>query len=206
MKNENLNIANNSTNNTQINKTEGYSKYTQFINQKLNFHYILICLGILIPFLIFVLILYIYYRFKKRKKYKKQKEKYNINRIHKEKPKVKESYDIIMNTSGLNNLQQNTDNLNEIKVHNMKEEMNSIINSSGSSSGRRKREKRKIGKKNKNVMEFDSKEGQQGIQNELKEQIKQFVIEEHNSNNNNENNNENFNDKINEEKDDNNNE
>ena len=34
-------------------------------------------------------------------------------------------------------------------------------------------------------MEFDLKEGQKGIQNEIKEQIRQFVIEEHSNNNNN---------------------
>jgi hypothetical protein len=96
-----------------------------------------------------------------------------------------------MNSSGLNNIMPINDNLNEIKVQNMKEEMKSIINNTGSSSGRRKREKRKVGKKHKNVNEFTNKEEQKGIQNELKEQIKQFVIEEHNSNNNNENNNNN---------------
>ena len=40
--------------------------------------------------------------------------------------------------------------------------------------------------------EFTNKEEQKGIQNELKEQIKQFVIEEHNNNIND--NNENIND------------
>ena len=105
------------------------------------------------------------------------------------KPQIKESYDIIMNSSGLNNIMPSNDNLNEIKVQNMKEEMKSIINNSGGSSGRRKREKRKVGKKHKNMTEFANKEEQKGIQNELKEQIKQFVIEEHNSNNDNTDNN-----------------
>ena len=109
-----------------------------------------------------------------------------MNKIHKEKLQNKQSYNRIMNTSGVNNLNQNVNNLSEIKVQNMKEEINNIINNSGSSSGRRKREKRKYGKKGKenNVMEFDNKEGQKDLQNEIKEQIKQFVIEEHSNNNN----------------------
>ena len=63
----------------------------------------------------------------------------------------------------------------------MKEEMNNIIsNTSGSSSGRRKREKKKTPNNN---MGFEGKENQKGIQNEIKEQIKQYVIDEHNNNN-----------------------
>ena len=98
----------------------------------------------------------------------------------------KKSYNRIMNTSGINNINQNENNLSEIKIQNMKEEVNNIINNNtGSSSGRRKREKRKIGKgKHNNVKEFDIKEEQKEMQNEIKEQIKQFVIEEHNNNNN----------------------
>ena len=50
----------------------------------------------------------------------------------------------------------------------MNEEFNNIINNNtGSSSGRRKREKKKlIKKKENNIMEFDLKEGQRGIQTE----------------------------------------
>ena len=182
-------IKNNTSANNSINKNSSKNKslikkplYNKFIPQKIDLHYVLICLYILIPLLIIVFIIYLYYRLKKRKKNKKQKENYNINRIHKEKPQVKESYDIIMNSSGINNIMPSNDNLNEIKVQNMKEEMKSIINNTGSSSGRRKREKRKVGRKHKNVTEFTNKEEQKGIQNELKEQIKQFVIEEHNNN------------------------
>ena len=189
-------INNNSTINNQHKKNSSKNKtsiknaiYNKFIPQKINLHYFLICLCVLIPLLILILIIYLYHRLKKRKKNKKQKENYNINRIHKEKPQIKESYDIIMNSSGLNNIMPSNDNLNEIKVQNMKEEMKSIINNSGGSSGRRKREKRKVGKKHKNMTEFANKEEQKGIQNELKEQIKQFVIEEHNSNNDNTDNN-----------------
>ena len=146
-------------------------------------YYFILSLSIIIPLIIFFLIMYIYYRIKKRMKLKKQKENYNINKIHTAKPQKKESYNRIMNTSGINNINQNEDNLTEIKIKNMKEEMKSM-NNSGSSSGRRKREKRKIGKgKHNNVNEFNIKEEQKEMQNEIKEQIKQFVIEEHNSNN-----------------------
>ena len=194
--NTNINIPLNKNDNSSKNKSSLKSPlYNKFIPKKIDMHYILICLYILIPLLLIVLIIYLYHRLKKRKKNKKQKENYNINRIHKEKPQIKESYDIIMNSSGINNIMPSNDNLNEIKVQNMKEEMKSIINNTGSSSGRRKREKRKVGKKHKNVNEFTNKEEQKGIQNELKEQIKQFVIEEHNNNINDNNDiNENIND------------
>ena len=193
--NNSTNINNISKINTSKNKTSIKNAiYNKYISQKINIHNLLICLYILIPLIILVILIYLYYRLKKRKKSKKQKENYNINRIHKEKPQIKESYDIIMNSSGLNNIMPCNDNLNEIKVQNMKEEMKSIINNTSSSSGRRKREKKKVGKKHKNMNQFSNKEEQKGIQNELKEQIKQFVIEEHNSNNNNNENNNNNND------------
>ena len=102
--------------------------------------------------------------------------------------KVEELYKKIMNTSGINNINQINSNNIELNIKNMNEEFNNIINNNntGSSSGKRKREKKKlIKKKENNIMEFDLKEGQKGIQNEIKEQIKQFVIEEHNNNNNN---------------------
>ena len=188
--NNNSSISNQLKKNSSKNRTSLKNAiYNKLIPQKLNLHYFLICLCVLIPLLILILIIYLYHRLKKRKKNKKQKENYNINRIHKEKPQIKESYDIIMNSSGVNNIMPSNDNLNEIKVQNMKEEMKSIINNSGGSSGRRKREKRKVGKKHKNMTEFANKEEQKGIQNELKEQIKQFVIEEHNSNSDNTDNN-----------------
>ena len=89
-------------------------------------------------------------------------------------------YNRIQNTSGLgNNIGESPNNLSEIKVQNMKEEINSIItNTSGSSSGRRRREKKKVS--NNNNLGFEGKENQIGMQNEIKEQIKQYVIDEHN--------------------------
>ena len=69
--------------------------------------------------------------------------------------------------------------MSEIKVQNLKDEIHNIItnNSGGSnSSGKRKREKRKMGNKNVNN---SSQENNKGIQNEIKEEIKQYVIDEH---------------------------
>ena len=169
------------TTNKKIKNIKDKNHYRNFINS----YFFLLSLSIIIPLLIFFLIMYIYYRIKKRMKVKQQKENYNINKIHMAKNQKKKSYNRIMNTSGMNNINQNENNLSEIKIQNMKEEVNNIINNNtGSSSGRRKREKRKIGKgKHNNAKEFDMKEEQKEMQNEIKEQIKQFVIEEHNNNN-----------------------
>ena len=51
-----------------------------------------------------------------------------MNTTNKEKNQNKKSYNRIMNTSGINNINPNENNLSEIKVQNMKEEMNNIIN------------------------------------------------------------------------------
>ena len=191
MSNRNLNITkNNFTNTTKIKptiikNTTSKNKLYSPMNQYANSYNLILSLSIIVPLILFFLIMFIYYLCKKRKKIKNQKENYNMNRISKEKNQNKKSYNRIMNTSGINNINPNENNLSEIKVQNMKEEINNIIsNNTGSSSGRRKREKRKIGeKKEKNINEFDNKEGQKEMQNEIKEQIKQFVIDEHNNNN-----------------------
>ena len=191
MSNGKLNITkNNSTNTTKIKpiiikNTTSKNKLYSPMNQYANSYNLILSLSIIVPLIFFFLIMFIYYLCKKRKKIKIQKENFNMNKIHHEKSQNKKSYNRIMNTSGINNINPNENNLSEIKVQNMKEEMNNIINNNtGSSSGRRKREKRKIGeKKEKNINEFDNKEGQKEMQNEIKEQIKQFVIDEHNNNN-----------------------
>ena len=191
MSNGKLNITkNNSTNTIKMkptinNNTISKNKLHYPMNQYANSYNLILSLSIIVPLIFFFLIMFIYYLCKKRKKIKNQKENYNLNTTNKEKNQNKKSYNRIMNTSGINNINPNENNLSEIKVQNMKEEMNNIINNNtGSSSGRRKREKRKIGeKKEKNINEFDNKEGQKEMQNEIKEQIKQFVIDEHNNNN-----------------------
>ena len=136
------------------------------------------------PICLILLILLIYYCIKKRVKSKSSKiENYNLeqNRNKLSNSGNKQPYNRIQNTSGFNNnLGINPNNLSEIKVKNMKEEINKIINSSGSSSGRRRREKKKSN--NNNIMGFEGKESKIGIQNEIKEQIKKIVADEHNNN------------------------
>ena len=70
--------------------------------------------------------------------------------------------------------------MSEIKVQNLKDEIHNIITnkSSGSnSSGKRKREKRRMG--NNNKINSSSQENNIGAQNQIKEEIKQYVIDEH---------------------------
>ena len=173
-KNESINIQNTKPN--MVNNIE-----IKLDNNENNF---LLYIEIAIPiFLIFIIIL-IYYFVKKKKKSKlntSQNDSLDQNKIQENNFGNKQPYNKLQNTSGLNNnLGLNQNNLSEIKVQNMKEEINNIINSSGSSSGRRRREKKKS--TNNNIMGFEGKEGQIGMQNEIKEQIKQYVIDEHNNN------------------------
>ena len=69
--------------------------------------------------------------------------------------------------------------MSEIKVQNLKDEIHNIINnnSGSSSSGKRKREKRKTG--NNNNINLSSQENNKGIQSEIQEEIKKYVIDEH---------------------------
>ena len=148
MSNGKLNITkNNSTNTTKIKptiikNTTSKNKLYNPMNQYSNSYNLILSLSIIVPLLFFFLIMFIYYLCKKRKKIKNQKKNYNLNTTNKEKNQNKKSYNRIMNTSGINNINPNENNLSEIKVQNMKEEMNNIINNNtGSSSGIRKREK-----------------------------------------------------------------
>ena len=151
------------------------------INKDVNTNYAL-CFGILIPILLIGLILIICYCIKKRNRSKMSStsnDNLDQNNLQIKNSGIKQPYNRIQNTSGLNNnIGLNPNNLSEIKVKNLKEEINNIIsNPSGSSSGRRKRDKKKSAPKNA----FDEKKDQIGIQNEIKEQIKQYVIDEHNN-------------------------
>ena len=176
----------NNTNN--INQTNPFLKETikiPIINKHMDTKYAIL-LGISIPILLILLILVIcYYIRKKIRSRMLLTTNSNIeqNKINYKNNK-KQSYNRLQNTSGLNNnIGINPNNLSEIKVQNMKEEINNIIsNSSGSSSGRRRREKKKK-PANNNMAGFEGKEGEKGIQNEIKEQIKQYVIDEHNNDN-----------------------
>ena len=144
-------------------------------------NYLILYIEIIVPIFLILLIILIYCCIKKRIKSKSNKvenDSLDRNKIHGNNSGNKQPYNRIQNTSGFNNnLGITPNNLSEIKVKNMKEEINNIINTSGSSSGRRRREKKK--QPNNNIM---GKEGQIGIQNEIKEEIKQYVIDEHNNN------------------------
>ena len=196
---KNTTIFNNTNNNTlkdisalnntnNINQTNLFSKETikiPIINKHMDTKYAIL-LGISIPILLILLILVIcYYIRKKIRSRMLLTTNSNIeqNKINYKNNK-KQSYNKLQNTSGFNNsIGINPNNLSEIKVQNMKEEINNIIsNSSGSSSGRRRREKKKKPADN-NMAGFEGKEGEKGKQNEIKEQIKQYVIDEHNNDN-----------------------
>ena len=153
------------------------------INKNMNTN-LALCLGILIPIILILLVIFICYCIKKRMKLKmisSSNDNIDVNKIQINNSGIK--YNRIQNTSGINNVAVNP-SISEIKVQNMKQEINNIIsnNSEGSSSsGRRRREKKKSS--NKNMMGFQVQGGQEGIENEIKEQIKQYVIDEHNNNN-----------------------
>ena len=139
---------------------------------------------ILLPLIMVILIvILIIYCIKKRKKNQINQEINNNidkNGINFQNSANKAPYNRIQNTSGFNvGLNPNNLSMSEIKVQNLKDEIHNIItnNSGGSnSSGKRKREKRKMGNKNMNM---SSQENNKGIQNEIKEEIKQYVIDEH---------------------------
>ena len=145
-------------------------------------------LGIIIPALLIILVILICYCIKKRMKTKMSSiSSDNINQKNlSNKSRIKQPYNRIQNTSGLNNIENNPNvlSMNEIKVQNMNVDLhhnpnNISSHSSGSSSSSRRRKREKKKSSNNNMM---GEEGQKGMQNEIKEQIKQIVIDEHNNN------------------------
>ena len=137
---------------------------------------LVIGLGIFIPLIIIMMIVWLIVRCI-RKRRKRNEYNYDMNRINfaNKGNKIK-SYNKLQDTSGLNvGMNVNNNSISEIKVKNLKEEIHNIItNSSGgsNSSGKRKRDKKKLNNKNNNL------QGNKGIQNEIKDQIKQFVFDE----------------------------
>jgi hypothetical protein len=89
----------------------------------------------------------------------------------------------IQNTSSLNILDPgNNISMNNIKILNMENDLNSILSrSSLSSSGQKKRQTKKNDKKKvKNIIGQDQV-SQEKAKNELNEEIKQYVIDEKNN-------------------------
>ena len=167
-----LNISNNSSKSNSI-----------LIENKINTTNYTLYLGILCPIILILVICIIYCCIKRRKKLSMNNEINDLNRIKFKNSAQKIPYNKLQNTSGVNNVNVNPNNISmsEIKVQNLKDEIHDIItNSSGSSSssGRRKRDKKKSSK----IPGYSGQEGNKGVQNNIKEEIKQYVIDE-NSNN-----------------------
>lgn len=143
----------------------------------------IIIFEIFFPLILIILIIFfiIYCIRKKKKTQTSQENSQNIdkNGLNFQKGN-KTPYNRIQNTSGFNvGLNPNNNSMSEIKVQNLKDEIHNIItnNSSGSnSSGKRKRANRKIVNNNKNNF---SQKTNKGMQNEIKEEIKKYVIDEH---------------------------
>ena len=143
-------------------------------------------LGISIPIILVILIILIcYYIRKKRKAKMSSVSNLDINRINFSSQGAKLPYNKLQNTSNLNaGMNANNMSMSEIKVQNLKDEIHSIItNSSGgsNSSGKRKREKKR-GNKNNNKNNNDlNNVGNKGNQNNIKDQINQYAIDEKNN-------------------------
>ena len=169
------NISNNLTN--QNNTKNAHNKIIDNLDPRF-----ILGMEIFLPIIVIIIvIIFILYCIKKKKNLLIQE---NINN---EKNGIKfqnivnsTPYNRVQNTSGFNvGLNPNNFSMSEIKVQNLKDEIHNIINNSSggsNSSGKRKREKRKMGNNNIN---YSSQENNKGIQNEIQEEIKKYVIDEH---------------------------
>jgi uncharacterized membrane protein len=171
----------NSSNNLNISNNPNQSN-SILTENKINFANYTLYIGIICPILL-IIICIIYCFIKRRKKSSMNNHEINdLNRINFKNSAQKIPYNKLQNTSGINNVNVNPNNISmsEIKVQNLKDEIHDIItNSSGSSSssGRRKRDKKKSGNSNK-IPGYSGQEGNKGVQNNIKEEIKQYVIDE----------------------------
>ena len=177
-----LHKLNNTNNSISINnKTKSFlpnNVTIPIINKTYDTNYAL-GFGIAIPIILILLIVLICHCIKKKIKAKiTSVPDYDLNRIN-FKNKGAKSYNKLQNTSNLNpGMNANNISMSEIKVQNLKDEIHNIIsNSSGgsNSSGKRKREKRKGNNTNSNAL---NNLGSKEKQNEIKDQIKQYVIDE----------------------------
>lgn len=153
-----------------------------FINKSYDTNFVL-GLGISVPIIIILIVILICYFLKKKKSKMSQASNFDLNRINFKNPGLKLPYNKLQNTSNINaGINANNISMSEIKVQNLKDEIHNIItNSSGgsNSSGKRKRDKKKSSKNNNKIPGYPTQQGNKGIQNEMKEQIKQYVIDEH---------------------------
>lgn len=140
-------------------------------------------------FLIIILFLIFLYYYKRRKKIKVKKiETSNQIVIQNPRQVSPRVFQTLQNSSNVSDTNTHTsiNSLSEIKAANnpdnqeLSDELNNIMNNSGSSSsGRRRREKRKSGNSEGLIKakrdDFDS-----NLKKEIQDQIKQYVIDEHN--------------------------
>ena len=138
-----------------------------------------ICLPIILVAIIIILICYCIKR-KKKLKMNSINNNYDLNRIKFQNSGVKQPYNKLQNTSGINvNMNANNMSMSEIKVQNLKDEIHNIItNSSGgsNSSGRRKREKKRAGGSKNNKNNNSKLSGQEGNKvNQNKQQSNQYA-------------------------------
>ena len=171
--NKTKNLVNPKQNNIIVNKNN--NNYTDDSN-------ISTILGIGLPILITIVLILIYFIKKKIKK-PCLKEKKNLDEIQIKNSGSKKYQKEIQNTSSLNILDPNNNiSISDIKILNMKNDLNSILSRTSvdslSSSGQRKRyPKKKDKKKAKNIIGQDPV-NQEKVKNEIKEEIKQIVIDE----------------------------
>ena len=187
------NAINNSLNesNISMNSNKNYNRSKTFLPKNLTLPIInkaydtnlVLAFGISIPIILIILIILICYFIKKKRKSKiSSSSNFDLNRINFKNPGLKKiPYNKLQNNSNINpNMNVNNISMSEIKVQNLKEEIHNIItNSSGgsNSSGRRKREKKR-GNKNNKIQSYSEKQENKGVQKEIKEQIKKYVIDE----------------------------
>lgn len=178
----NTKFFDNSSNSLNISNNPGKSN-SVLIENKINTINYTLYLGILCPIILILVICIIYCCIKRRKKLNMNNNEINdLNRIKFKNSAQKIPYNKLQNTSGVNSVSVNPNNISmsEIKVQNLKDEIHDIItNSSGSSSssGRRKRDKKKSGNRSK-IPGYSGQEANKGVQNNIKEEIKQYVIDE----------------------------
>ena len=190
---------------TYINKAN--INITNTSNDSLHFdkncNYLFLGIILILIIIIIISILILIYLFKKKAK---TNSIIGLNKIVINNNSNK-GFQKVQNTSKVNDIIQSNNVLNEIKTHNLKEEIHKIINTSSSSNslGGGKKSKRKRlnnsnlntsggidGKNdNNNINESNSKDKENIIENnsdintqkleqELKEQIKKYVVEDHN--------------------------
>lgn len=157
----------------------------QNINNYSNDSNISAILGIGLPILISIILILIFFIKKKIQK-TCSSEKKNLDDIKIKNSSSKKSQKEIHNTSSLNILDSSSNiSMNDIKILNMKNDLNSILSRSSadslSSTGQRKRYPKKKDKKKATNIIGQDQASKEKVKNEMNEEIKQYVIDEKNN-------------------------